>query len=131
MLDLAKTNPNIGKFLLNKVDPLLFKQLTFALTQHQGMALDMVTLVSMFRENTLAPNSSLLKAVSSWQSLDNDEDGTEIATERVIYSVFRGMNATNFFLPMVQIIFHYLAKWISKQSTLLKVCLLLWGTLKK
>ena len=98
MIELALMKPQVGRFLLHRIDGTLFHMMTYALVYHPSLAQGIVELVWLHRQEVLRKNSPLLRVFTRWGEVENDGDGVEMAVERFVYAIFSDVKAANLFM---------------------------------
>lgn len=98
VMELAIQKPRVGRLLLQKIDPIVFRQLTLSLIKHEGMAYDATYMISQHRHEFLRQGSTLMRVFSGWNTYESDDDGVEDCVEKFIYAVFSNIEAANLFM---------------------------------
>lgn len=98
MMDLALRKPQVGDFLLSRIDKVLFNELSYAMILHQGMAYDVAHLAWIHRKRHLKVGSPLIQTLHAWGEVEQEYDGVEFATERFLFAVYSDINAGYLFM---------------------------------
>jgi hypothetical protein len=101
LIDLALKYQGIAPFLFTRLDPALYHALTFAMSKSPSLTQKMMHLMDEHAANVIHSNTPFWNIFFYLGHEDIDGDGSEIADERFIQTVFSDIKSVTHFIKII------------------------------
>ena len=100
--DMALRHDNLKSFFFAKINDHLYQNLTKSMLCNTDTAVNIGELMAANAQEQMQPGTPFVNAFMNMGAADNDNDGNELANERMFYAIFSNIDSANDFLDGLQ-----------------------------